>query len=236
VDQDDDEALRVFAARLGHEFRDLEPLRVAITHRSFVNETTGQGPDNERIEFLGDAVLDLAVSVVLMELLPDAREGALSRAHARIVSGSALAHAARALELGDVLRVGKGEERSGGRARTSMLADALEAVLAAVYLDAGIDPVVALVRRHFAGPLEAVQRGEVIDPKTRLQELAQERFKTTPRYVVREATGPAHDKEFEVEILLGDESYGRGVGRSKKAAEQAAARTALRKVEGETEG
>lgn len=228
----DDAALREFAERLGHAFGDLAPLRLALTHRSFVNETPDATGDNERIEFLGDAVLDLAVSLVLMEMLPEAREGELSRAHARIVSGTSLAHVARDLGLGAVLRVGKGEERSGGRDRASMLADAFEAVLAAVYMDAGMAPVVEIVRRHFGHTLRAVERGETIDAKTRLQELVQERFKTTPRYVVREATGPAHDKEFEVEILVGDESFGSGTGRSKKAAEQSAARVALRKVEG----
>ena len=226
----DDTALSAFAARLGYEFSDLGRLRLALTHRSFVNENPEQSGDNERIEFLGDAVLDLAVSLVLMDMLPEAREGELSRAHARVVSGSALAQVARELDLGSVLRVGKGEERSGGRDRASMLADALEAVLAAVYLDSGLDPVLGIVRRHFAHTLAAVERGETVDAKTRLQELVQERFRTTPRYVVREATGPAHDKEFEVEILVGDEPFGTGVGRSKKKAEQSAARAALRRV------
>ncbi len=229
----DDAALLAFAERLGYEFADVSRLRLALTHRSWVNESPGTEADNERIEFLGDAVLDLAVSLVLMEMLPLAREGELSRAHARVVSGTALAHVARDLGLGAVLRVGKGEERSGGRDRASMLADAFEAVLAAVYLDGGMPPVVEIVRRHFGHTLGAAERGETIDAKTRLQELVQERFKTTPRYVVREATGPAHDKEFEVEILVGDESYGTGLGRSKKAAEQNAARVALRRVEGE---
>jgi len=226
----DDAALAAFAARLGYEFSDLGRLRLALTHRSFVNENAEDVGDNERIEFLGDAVLDLAVSVVLMAMLPEAREGELSRAHARVVSGSALAQVARDLDLGSVLRVGKGEERSGGRDRGSMLADALEAVLAAVYLDGGLYPVEAIVRRHFGRTLSAAERGETVDAKTRLQEIIQERFRTTPRYVVREATGPAHDKEFEVEILVGDEPYGTGVGRSKKKAEQAAARAALRRV------
>ncbi|MBI2893185.1 MAG: ribonuclease III [Deltaproteobacteria bacterium] len=218
------------AARLGYEFRDPDRLRIALTHRSYVNENPDSGPDNERLEFLGDGVLDLAVSEILMELLGDAREGALSRAHSRVVSEHSLAQVARALDVGLALSLGKGEERTGGRDRPSMLADALEAILAAVYLDGGIAPVEEIVRRHFSRALSAVERGETVDAKTRLQEIVQERHRETPIYVVREATGPDHDKEFEVEILIAGEPWGRGSGRSKKAAEQAAARAALDRV------
>ena len=184
--------------------------------------------DNERLEFLGDAVIDLAVSHRLMERFPAAREGDLSKMRAAVVDEPGLAALARAFELGPLLRLGRGEELTGGREKPSLLADAMEAVVAAVYLEGGLAAVLALVDRYLEDAFDRAGAGTLDrDYKTQLQELAQSRLRTAPRYRVVAELGPDHAKQFEVEVELRGEVVGRATGRSKKDAEQAAARLAL---------
>jgi ribonuclease-3 len=203
-----------------------------VTHKSYANEHRDEEVlDNERLEFLGDAVIDLAVSQRLMERFPDAREGELSKMRASVVDEQGLADMARALDLGALLRLGRGEELTGGRRKASLLADAMEAVVAAVYLAAGLRPVLSLVDRFLGEAFARASEGTLDrDFKTQLQELAQSRQRASPRYRVVAEVGPDHEKTFEVEVDLRGEVLGRGSGRSKKDAEQAAARVALEAV------
>jgi ribonuclease-3 len=210
-------------ASLRHRFQRPEYLAVAVTHRSFSPEV----PNNETLEFLGDAVLALAMADVLMRRFPSAREGDLSKLRAGLVNAETLAQKARALDLGRWLRLGKGEEKSGGREKESILAAVYEAVLGAVYLDAGYEPARLLVEGHFALDLTDEAAAGRRDYKTRLQELTQRRFRATPVYQLVEESGPDHAKQFVSELSIAGQPYGRGVGHSKKTAEQAAAMQAL---------
>ncbi len=210
-------------AALGHGFRRPESLRQALTHRSFGS------PHNERLEFLGDSVLNCAVAGALYERFPELREGELSRLRANLVRQETLAGVARELGLGDCLRLGEGELKSGGAARPSILADALEAVIGAVYVDAGFDAVRAMVERLFAPAIENIDPNDAgKDPKTALQEVLQGRHLPLPRYSLLATRGEAHAQEFEVECLIPDLAV-RSVGRgsSRRNAEQQAAQRAL---------
>jgi ribonuclease-3 len=219
-------------ARLGHTFRNAALCETAMTHTSWLNEA-GQPDrsDNERLEFLGDAVLDLVVSDLLMRRFPDRREGDLSRARAALVSENGLAQVAAALDLGQFILLGKGEERTGGRTRPSILANALEALMGAIYIDAGLDAVVAVAARLFEGRVQDVDAHSRFDYKSRLQERAQALWQKAPVYEVVAEDGPDHDKRFEVALSLGGRPYGRAVGRSKKEAEQGAAAAALEAID-----
>jgi ribonuclease-3 len=218
---------------LGYTFANLDLLREALTHRSYVNEVSSQRVrDNERLEFLGDAVLELTVSTLLMELHPSAKEGALSKLRAQVVNETNLAEVARKVRLGDALRLGRGEELTGGRDRSSILADAFEAVLAAVYLDGGFEAAKALLERHLEVPGEG--EGPIGDPKTDLQEQLQARVHRTPTYGVVREDGPDHDKTFVVATLVGTLVLAEGEGRTKKDAERAAARAALARLSSAT--
>jgi ribonuclease-3 len=208
---------------LGHRFQRPEYLHVAVTHRSFSPEV----PNNETLEFLGDAVLALAMADLLMRRFPAAREGDLSKLRAGLVNAETLAQKARALDLGRWLRLGKGEEKSGGRDKESILAAVYEALLGAVYLDAGYEAARRLVETHFAADLTSEAAAGLRDYKTRLQELAQRLFRATPVYQLVEESGPDHAKRFVSELSIAGQPYGRGVGHSKKTAEQAAAMEAL---------
>ncbi len=201
----------------------------AVTHKSYVNEHRGEGlGDNERLEFLGDAVIDLAVSHRLMERFPGAQEGELSKIRASLVDEAGLAAMARSLGLGELLRLGRGEELTGGREKASLLADAMEAVVASLYLQGGLPLVLELVDRFLGEAFAQAAAGTLDrDWKTQLQEAAQSRLRSSPRYRVVAERGPDHSKTFEVELELKGEVLGRGEGRSKKDAEQAAARLAL---------
>jgi ribonuclease-3 len=217
-------------ARLGVPLADRTLALAALTHKSYVNEHRDEAglQDNERLEFLGDAVIDLAVSHRLMERFPGAREGELSKMRAAVVDEQGLAEMARALELGELLRLGRGEELTGGRQKASLLADAMEAVVAAVYFGAGLAPVLTIVDRFLGQAFARATAGTLDrDFKTQLQELSQSRLRSTPRYRVVAEHGPDHSKVFEVETDLRGEILGRGEGRSKKDAEQAAAKLAL---------
>ena len=215
--------------RLGHRFADLALLQLALTHRSWCAENAGHG-SNERLEFLGDAVLGLVVTDHLYGRFPDLPEGELAKARAWIVSAASLAEVAAELGLGDVVLLGKGEHHSGGREKPSILADAMEAVLGAVYVDGGLEPARALVLDRLGDRIaEAADGPGGNDHKTRLQELGARRWEELPTYVVRDE-GPDHDKRFFAEVRLADEVRGRGEGRSKKQAEQAAARDAWERL------
>ncbi len=189
---------------LGYRFDDLSRLEIALTHRSFANENRELGRlDNEKLEFLGDAVLDLVVGHALMDAHPNLREGELSVTRSQVVSEAGLSEAARELELGAYLFLGKGEERSGGREKSSLLANAFEAMIAAVYLDGGFDAARALAGRLLGEKIENVETTGFYDFKTRLQEAAQARLKATPVYAVIGEQGPDHDKTFIVSVLIG---------------------------------
>ncbi|TMA66408.1 MAG: ribonuclease III, partial [Deltaproteobacteria bacterium] len=183
--------------------------------------------------FLGDAVLALAMSDLLMTRFPDASEGELSKIRASLVNADVLARKARELDVGSALRFGKGEEKSGGREKVSILASAYEALLGAVYADGGYEAARAMVEHHFAGDIEEHLTVGLRDYKTHLQELTQRLFRETPLYTLVEESGPDHAKRFVSEIALGGRCYGRGLGRTKKAAEQAAAGEALAALERE---
>lgn len=214
-----------FSVKLGHEFTDRGLLEAALIHRSYTAENP-EVHDNERMEFLGDAVLQFAVTHHLYASLPDLREGEMAKVRAACVSGAQLAEVAKRLGLGRLLKMGSGEDASGGRAKRSILADAMEAVLAAVYLDAGIDTAQAVVLRHWMPIIEAkaIEPGRR-DYKTRYQEiLAADGVR--PEYEV-EGSGPDHDREFIAVLKVDGVEHGRGEGKSKKEAQQAAARHAL---------
>jgi ribonuclease III len=228
---------KVIQERLPYQFRKPELLETALTHRSR-GTTSGKAGDkvpsnNEKLEFLGDAVLDLAVSDLLMQQFPRYQEGDLSKLRASLVNARILAEKARALGLGEELRLGKGEEKSGGREKESILAAAYEALIGAIYLDRGFVAVRRVLARQFAADLKARAGVASDDWKTRLQEITQRTFKTTPTYTLVRETGPDHAKQFVSQISVGDRTLGRGEGKSKKMAEQAAASEALQALQTE---
>jgi ribonuclease-3 len=228
------DSLSDLEARLGYVFRDRALAETALTHTSWRNEAPSPGrADNERLEFLGDAVLALVVSDLLMRRLPDSAEGDLTRARAALVSEGGLARAAGTLDLGRFLFVGRGEERTGGRGRPSILADALEALMGAVYLDGGLEAVAAAVARLFQSELGDLESHARLDYKSRLQERAQALWQVAPVYQVVAESGPDHDKRFEVALSFAGREWARASGRSKKEAEQSAAAVALETIERE---
>jgi ribonuclease III len=205
---------------------------LALTHRSYAFEQSTPIAHNERLEFLGDAVLGVVVTRLIFDTYPDLSEGEMARLRASVVNTGALADVARRIGLGEHIRLGKGEESSGGRDKDSLLADTLEAVVGAVFLDRGIDAVEDALVPLFAGQLDArVAGGARYDAKTALQEIAVRDFGTFPTYHV-ESSGPDHDKRFEARVYIQEELRGRGRGRSKKEAEQNAAREALTHFDG----
>jgi len=220
---------------IGYTFRKADLLERALTHRSYANENR-LSEHNERMEFLGDSVLNLVVSEQLMNALPGSSEGDLSRLRAAVVSEPSLAAVAREIGLGEYLLLGRGEEQTGGRDKDSLLADSLEALVASLYLDGGIGPAGAFIIRFFDATIRKAQTtGGTSDYKTEVQELCQERLKTLPDYTVVSESGPDHQKQFEVELSVRGEVYGRGAGRNKKEAEQRAAKEALEKLRQQTE-
>jgi ribonuclease-3 len=225
--------LESLAQRLGHRFQNLELLDQALRHSSYAHENLESGPSNERLEFLGDAVLNLTMSTLLLARFPQGSEGDLSRGRAALVNARQLAILARDLGLGAHLLVGRTEERQEGRSKPSLLADALEAVLAAVYLDGGLAAVATLTERWFSPLLTTALPGQ--DFKTSLQELTQVRYRALPVYHLLAESGPGHAKHFQVEVRIAGLPVAQGQGRTKKEAAQQAARIALEKLEGETE-
>ncbi|HLY28133.1 MAG TPA: ribonuclease III [Aggregatilineales bacterium] len=225
--------LAKYAQKLGLRFDDLRLLEQALTHSSFANEHPDQPIlDNERLEFLGDAIIDFLAAEWLYARYPDMAEGNLTRLRAGLVRNQSLAAYARTLGLGDMLVLGRGEEESGGRRRERNLGGAFEAVAGALYLDRGMAAV-----RDFATPLfepaveEIIRNQSETDAKSRLQEWSQATMNLTPTYRTVSATGPDHAREFVVEVLIGDKVYGSGQGRSKQVAAQTAAQAALETIQ-----
>lgn len=226
---------------LGHHFTKHELLERALTHSSLLPELRGENPDgpptplqnNERLEFLGDSVLQLLASEYLLEAFPDWTEGQLSKSRARIVNAHSLHNAARRLQLGEHLRLGRGEEKTGGREKPAILADAFEAVVAAVYLDAGLAAARGMLERVlFTQALE--ERGVRIadsDRKSALQEFLQGRGQPPAQYRLKSESGPDHQKVFHVEAWINGDRLARGEGSTKKEAEQRAAQSALELLE-----
>ncbi|MGB2814574.1 MAG: ribonuclease III [Dehalococcoidales bacterium] len=204
-------------------------LEQALIHSSYLNEYPGTVPaSNERLEFLGDAVLGFIVAEKLYQNSPGLAEGEMTRIRSALVRGETLAQIARSLKLGDYLYLGKGEEAGGGRQKPANLSGALEAVIAAIYLDRGLAVTRKLVLGWLAGELqEVVGRGKGVDYKSKLQEMIQSEYHSSPSYRTIQSAGPDHDKLFTVEVMIGDKVLGRGAGKSKKLAETKAARDAL---------
>jgi ribonuclease III len=224
--RDCEEALQ---RRIDYFFDNSALLRESLTHKSFSNEHPGKSfPHNERLEFLGDAVLDLVVSRGIFRDFPALPEGELTRIRAEVVSESGLAAVARDLDLGNCLLLGRGEERSGGRDKESLVADALEALLGAIFCDGGFERVAAVIEALFGSAVAfSASRKTGIDHKTRLQEVLQARYGQPPTYVLIRTEGPDHQRLYTVEVCLAEQTIGVGQGRNKKAAEQAAAAEAL---------
>lgn len=230
---DEDVALGRLEGRLGHVFSSRRTLRTALTHRSWAHEHAareglGEGPDsyNERLEFLGDSLLGAAAAGLLFERFPDAREGELTRRRADLVCERSLARIAADLELGPLLRLGRGEDRTGGREKPRLLASALEACIAAIAIDAGQIPALAVARCLLESDVEALAPG-ALDFKSRLQEREQAAGRPSPRYELASTDGPEHARVFRVVATGTSGVLGEGSGRSKAEAEQAAARVAL---------
>jgi ribonuclease-3 len=218
-------------ARLGCQFRDEKLLRLALTHPSLAHESGEPLPHNQRLEFLGDAVLQMVLTEKLYALLPDFDEGQLSKSRAKLVNGETLAGLGRALGLGQHLILSRGEDSNGGRERSSILADAFEAVLGAIFLDAGANAARDFILREFEpslGGLDALPG--IANPKGELQELLQSGSGLAPEYSIVAATGPDHDRWFECTVNHGGGELARGFGKSKKAAESEAALAALKKL------
>ena len=210
--------------RIGYRFDDQGLLKTALVHRS---RSAGAGVDNERLEFLGDAVVGLVIADLLQRRWPGADEGQLSRRRAALVNAVSLAAHARRIDLGVELALGRGEEKTGGRQKDSILAGAYEALLGAVYLDGGFSAAYLLIEQAFAGEIEVSPEDAHGGAKTQLQELTQGLFQETPAYELVAADGPDHAKEYEVEVRVQGRLMGSGRGRSKKSAEQKAAAQAL---------
>ena len=222
------ESLVALQERIGYRFRNGDLLSTALTHRSYVNENPQlMASDNERLEFLGDAVLGLCVSDLLMKRHPDFDEGTLSKIRSLLVNEKPLAELAAKLGLGDCLLLGRGEDHSGGRTKESLLANALEAVIAAIYLDSSFSKTRSVLRRMMK-PLLADEElaAQCFDYKTALQELCQKKYKSAPLYTLQGESGPDHDKTFEVEVTLGENIRHTGRGKSKKDAQKQAAQKA----------
>ena len=218
--------LQLLEERIGYQFHDIALLSQALTHSSFTNEQKiNKAKHYERLDFLGDAVLELVSSEFLFKEHGDTPEGALTKMRASMVCEPSLAFCARDLELGQFMRLGKGEENTGGRHRDSITSDAMEAVIGAIYLDGGMEPAKAFIDRFILSDLEDKQL--FYDSKSNLQELIQGKLKKEFHYELLEESGPEHDKTFEVEVFMEQESLGKGSGRTKKAAEQPAAYKAV---------
>lgn len=219
--------------RIGHEFSDESLFETAVTHSSFSRENGAPlSSCNERLEYLGDAYLDVIISEELYERLPEENEGVLTKYRALIVCGESLAEVGRALQLGEVMKLGKGEENTGGRERESIIANAVEAIIAAICKDGGYDKAREFVLKNFNQKIEDVISGRIRnDYKSELQEIHQMNGPVDIRYELLSETGPDHDKTFYVRVTIDDNVLGEGSGKSKKEAEQNAARHALAKGE-----
>ncbi len=224
--------LKEFEEKIGYEFKDKSLLMQALTHSSYANEKhLGKFTDNERLEFLGDAVLEVVSSEFLYLNFTQFSEGELSKLRASLVCEPTLAYCTKEIDLGDYVRLGKGEDQTGGRFRKSILSDALEAVIGAMFLDGGMAPAKAFILRFILTDIE--HKRKFHDSKTALQEAVQAKHEDILHYELVGESGPDHCKEFVVSVYVGDKCLGTGKGSSKKAAEQEAAYHALLLIEGE---
>lgn len=221
--------------RLGYFFSDRAILLQSLTHTSYGHEFLSSKPialrDNERLEFLGDAILDVILSDILLEAFPNAHEGQLSKMRAAVVNEKTLAEMAKSIGLFDLIRLGKGEALTGGQHKASILSSTFEALIAAIYLDGGFNAVYPVVRHLFAALFD--EERELVayyDHKTQLQEIVQARWRVTPTYHLLQTQGPEHAKIFEVEVKMNGRTLAKAAGGSKKEAEQNAARTAIQTV------
>ncbi len=223
--------VRAFQERLGITFQDQSLILRALTHRSSVNEYPFLIGDNERLEFLGDAVIGFVSADFLYHRFPEKREGDLTAMRAYLVRKETLARFARDIHLGDYIIMGRGEKETGGSERDSVLSSTFEAVTGAIYLDQGLDRATQFLIPFFRPELNRLQSDQLTkDAKSRLQEWAQAELKQTPSYVTVSASGPDHDREFTVQVRIGGETFGTGVGKSKQQAAQAAAQDALNRL------
>jgi ribonuclease-3 len=229
--------LEELAREAGVAFADPALLQRALTHRSYINEHPSAVEDNERLEFLGDACLDMTSAAWLYQRFPELDEGELTRLRSSLVRTEQLAEFARELHLGEVVLLGKGEAASGGRARVALLCDVFEAFVGAIYLDGGQEAVARFMETRFDRAVtRAMEDGSLIDPRSRLQIWAQAELNATPRYTTVESHGPDHAREFVVEVEVGEALRNRGLGRSKQEAAQDAAARALRDIDREGRG
>ncbi len=227
------QAFDVLEARIGYRFRDRGLLEHALTHKSKAHEDPSGGvTDNESLEFLGDAVLGLVVSDALFRAFPSYSEGQKSKIKANLVSTASLAEMAELMGLGDHMILGRGEEKTGGRHKQALLADTCEALIAAIYLDGGLEPVRRFLMREFVTHIEDARQPEYFgrDHKSRLQERLQGLGRPLPSYRIASEIGPDHRKLFYVEVIVGDQTLAQGAGRTKKEAEQEGARLALQEI------
>ena len=226
-------ALKELEKLLEIKFRRVELLDQALSHPSYVNELPEQrGEHYEKLEFLGDAVLELVISHELYEMYPQYGEGGLTKLRAAVVSKPTLAKVAKKIGIDPYIQLGKGEELGGGRKRNSLLADALEALIGAAYLDGGLKMAREFVIHHFGEEIERLDKDQQkMDYKSILQEKTQLRFQTLPKYTVTRESGPPHDRIYEILLTIKDEPYGIGTGRNKKEAQQNAAQAALEKLD-----
>ncbi|TVQ39265.1 MAG: ribonuclease III [Spirochaetaceae bacterium] len=225
--------LQLFEKHAGIRFRSPELLNLAFSHRSYANENQNEVGNNEKLEFLGDSVLGLVVSEYLFETLTDRAEGDLAKIKSFVVSEDSLAAISRVLKIDNFILIGKGEEYSGGRSKKALLADALEAVIGACFLDSGFRTAKKFTLKYLVPEINKVlENKHRKDYKTLLQELVQKQFKTYPKYVMVKKTGPDHSKTFWMDVRVGDAIYGPGKGRNKKSAEQSAARVAFEALSG----
>ena len=214
--------------RIGVQFNDTLLLTRALTHRSFLNENPDALEDNERLEFLGDAVLDFLVGDWIYHRFPEMEEGDMTKMRSALVQTNQLAQFTKQLGMQNAIRLGKGEYKSGGNLRNTLLCDVFEAFIGALYLDKGLDAV-----REFINPLldsavsEIIENQKIEDPKSQLQEWAQANGLQTPKYVTKNISGPDHQKVFEVEVRIGNKGVASGIGRSKQSAEKQAAQQAM---------
>ena len=221
---------KAIESKLGYTFQNKNLLALAFVHRSFVNENRDVEEHNERLEFLGDSVLGLLISDYLYRYLPSTPEGELSYLRSRLVEAGSCVQYVQKLDVSDHILLGKGEQMNDGRGRESILADLFEAIVGAVYLDSSLDETRAFLFRNFSTEIESILKTPLQNWKAELQDYCQKQHQQTPLYEVIEESGPDHSKEFTIRVMVNGEEMGRGVGSSKKVAQQAAAEQALKKL------
>ncbi len=216
--------LQLFEKHAGMRFRKIDFLNLAFSHRSYSNETVGNIDNNEKLEFLGDSVLGIVVSDYLFRIMPERPEGELARIKSFVVSEDSLAGIAKSIKVDNYILIGKGEEYSGGRTKKAILADCMEAIFGAYYLDSGFKTVQSFILKYLIPEINKVlENKHRKDYKTLLQELVQKKYKSYPRYNLVQKTGPDHDRTFWIEVKVKNDTYGPGKGKNKKEAEQKAA-------------